>query len=124
MGAETKYADGYPIKLVRDFIGERLGGEGTISYRPLTDPREHAQMLRAKLIEEAAEYVAMPSLAELADVLTVVEALAEIAHGVEHLDELHDEAQRKIVERGGFMRGMVMVGHHAADGRDLLPVPR
>jgi hypothetical protein len=29
-------------------------------------------------------------------------------------------AKTKRIERGGFDRGMVMVGHHEADGRDLL----
>jgi hypothetical protein len=32
--------------------------------------------------------------------------------------EQHAKAKR--VERGGFKRGTLMVGHHAADGRDLL----
>jgi len=34
---------------------------------------------------------------------------------------IEQRAKTKHIERGGFKRGMVMVAHSAADGRDLLP---
>jgi predicted house-cleaning noncanonical NTP pyrophosphatase (MazG superfamily) len=71
-----KYARGYPIKLVQDHIGERLGGNGTITYEPCPDAETHVALLRRKLLEEAAEYLARPSVGELADVLEVVWSLA------------------------------------------------
>lgn len=121
MNPETQYADGYPIKLVRDSIGARLGGEGTITYEPVGDQETHIALLRRKLIEEAAEYLLDPSVSELADVLEVVWALSYVCHDGASAVEV--EAMRKARERGSFIDGVVMVAHHAADGRDLLPLP-
>ncbi len=119
MSAENQYADGYPIKLVRDDIGRRLGGEGTITYAPIGDRDEHIKLLRRKLAEEAFEYLTDPSVGELADVLAAARDLAEIDLEVPWADVMHAEALKRS-ERGGFRRGMVMVGHLATDGRDLL----
>ncbi len=46
--ADDKYANGYPIKLVRDHIGERLGGDGTLTYERAGDEAEHIAALRKK----------------------------------------------------------------------------
>lgn len=118
MNPETKYADGYPIKLVRDHIGARLGGEGTITYAPVEDDAEHVALLRRKLIEEAVEYLTNPCVAELADVLEVVWSLARVDLRT-NPSVVSARASTKRIERGGFDRGMVMVGHHAADGQNL-----
>jgi predicted house-cleaning noncanonical NTP pyrophosphatase (MazG superfamily) len=118
--ASGKFAGGYPIKLVRDHIGHRLGGDGTITYEPIGDRDMHVALLRRKLVEEAAEYLADPTLAELADVMAVVWALARVDLGVAPFD-VERAMNAKTWERGGFDQGMVMVGHHAADGRELLP---
>lgn len=120
----NRYAAGYPIKLVRDEIGERLGGEGTITYEPTHDRDEHIALLRRKLVEEAAEFLASPSVGELADVYEVVRCLAEIDPACVSLDAVIGEANQKRTERGAFERGVLMVGHHAADGQDLLPRER
>lgn len=120
MNEATRYADGYPIKLVRDNIGERLGGEGTITYEPALDEETHIALLRRKLIEEAVEYLANPCVGELADVLEVVWSLARVDLRAPFA-AVSERAKTKRIERGGFDRGMVMVGHHEADGRDLLP---
>lgn len=119
MPAENQYADGYPIKLVRDDIGRRLGGSGSITYEPLTDRAEHIKRLRSKLAEEAIEYLLNPSVSELADVLGAARALAEVDLEVPWSDVEAADAQ-KCSERGGFRAGMVMVSHHHADGQDLL----
>lgn len=119
MNAETKYAAGYPIKLVRERIGERLGGVGTITYEPVPDGETHTALLRAKLIEEAVEYLLDPTVGELADVLEVVWALSERCHG--GTSSVERAAMSKYRERGGFINGVVMVAHHEADGRELLP---
>ncbi len=118
MAPDDNYAHGYPIKLVRDHIGERLGGGGTLTYRPVESRAEHVDLLRKKLIEEVAEYLLAPSIDELADVFEAVIALGrrEFPGG-----DIFAVAHAKRHERGGFQQGVVMVGHHEADGRELLP---
>jgi predicted house-cleaning noncanonical NTP pyrophosphatase (MazG superfamily) len=108
-----KYANGYPIKLVRDAIGERLGGEGTITYEPINDEATHIALLRRKLIEEAVEYLTDPSVGELADVLEVVWSLAVVDLRAP-FEVVEQRAKTKRIERGGFKRGVAMVGHHEA----------
>ena len=109
-GADLRPApDGYSIKLVRDgtqAVINASGVPGDLWYGPVRG--ELAPWLRRKLIEEAAEYVEGPSLAELADVLAVVEALAE--HHGSSLQGLVGELARH--PRGGFRQGVMMYGRH------------
>lgn len=88
------------VKLVRDRIGEFVG-ESTVSYEPIDDPELAIKALRRKLVEEALEYMDDPCIAELADVLAVVEALADadLRCGFDAIDA---EAAAKYLERGGF----------------------
>lgn len=109
----NRHPEGYPVKLVRDRIGEMLGGDGLVTYGELPKA-EHVKRLRAKLIEEAAEYLTDPSIEELADVLSVVRALAVI-----DLDrswwEVEDAEASKSDDRGGFLSGIAMYAIHPAD---------
>ncbi|CAM3868508.1 nucleoside triphosphate pyrophosphohydrolase [Deinococcus frigens] len=82
-------------KLVRDRIPVLFGG----TSRPL-NPAEFRAALRAKLGEEVAEYLETGEVLELADVLEVVYALAEL-DGVSR-GELEDLRVRKAEERGAF----------------------
>lgn len=107
-------ATGYPVKLVRDRIGERLGGDGTVTYEPVGDRETHVKFLRRKLVEEVFEYIDEPSVSELADVLEAVMALARKAHPSE---DIFAVAAHKNHERGSFQRGVLMVAHHATDGQ-------
>jgi predicted house-cleaning noncanonical NTP pyrophosphatase (MazG superfamily) len=118
---ESRYAGGYPIKLVRDHVGECLGGEGTITYESISDEEQHATLLRRKLVEEAVEYLTDPSVRELADVLEVIWSLSRVDLKCPW-EVVVNRAKMKRAERGGFDRGMVMVGHHITDGGDLLDV--
>ena len=108
--------DGYPIKLVRDRTAEIInasGEPGDLFYGPCP-AGSHLRWLRQKLIEECAEYVIDGTLAELADVLAVVEGLA-LLHGT-NLDALVPTMRADI--RGGFADGVMMYGHHEEfDGR-------
>jgi predicted house-cleaning noncanonical NTP pyrophosphatase (MazG superfamily) len=67
---------------------------------------EYAALLRAKLYEEAEEYVASSDPAELADVLEVIGALAAL-HDLSPaaLERLRAE---KAAERGGFTHRHVL----------------
>ncbi len=87
-------------KLVRDRIPElirRNGGEPLT--RRLSD-EEFAAALARKLVEEADEFAATPTTEELADVLEVVHALAQVA-GVS-VDEIEALRRAKAAERGTF----------------------
>ena len=101
----------YVVKLVRDKVGDLLAGDNRVTYEPAEEHLSHdeiIQLLRAKLIEEATEYLLNPSVGELADVLTVVEALAYEDLGC-GLNRVQVEAMRKLEERGGFDSGTVMI---------------
>jgi predicted house-cleaning noncanonical NTP pyrophosphatase (MazG superfamily) len=103
------------VKLVRDRIGEFLG-DSTVSYEPITDRDDPIGSLRLKLIEEAVEYLRDPCIGELADVLAVVEALADadLGCGFQAVDR---EAEAKYHERGGFGDLMGMYVHTTAPAR-------
>ncbi|CAM4448760.1 nucleoside triphosphate pyrophosphohydrolase [Deinococcus marmoris] len=82
-------------KLVRDRIPELFGGKSH-----LLNPDDFCAALRTKLGEEVAEYLESGEVLELADVLEVVYALAEL-DGVDR-NELEDLRARKAQECGGF----------------------
>jgi predicted house-cleaning noncanonical NTP pyrophosphatase (MazG superfamily) len=104
---------GHPIKIVRDRTPDVInssGEPGTLFYRRLTSaPHNRAKWLNKKLIEECAEYVVDGTLAELCDVLAVIEGLA-LLHGT-NLEALIPTMRADI--RGGFKEGMMMYGHHS-----------
>ncbi|CAM3549653.1 hypothetical protein DESA109040_16000 [Deinococcus saxicola] len=82
-------------QLVRDRISDLFGG----TSRRL-NPAEFRAALRSKLGEEVAEYLESGEVLELADVLEVVYALAEldsVSRG-----ELDGLRAQKAGERGGF----------------------
>lgn len=97
-------------KLIRDHIPTIAATHGqTLTTRTAT-PHELPALLRAKIIEEASEAAAASPdelLEELADVLEVVEALAQAAGHT--LDDLHQARARKAAARGGFTQGLVLL---------------
>ena len=82
-------------KLVRDRIPELFGG----TVRPM-NVQEFRSALRAKVQEEVGKYLDSGEVIELADVLEVVYALAEL-DGVSP-GELEALRAHKAEERGGF----------------------
>ncbi|QKG27388.1 nucleoside triphosphate pyrophosphohydrolase [Actinomadura verrucosospora] len=87
-------------KLVRDRIPDLIRSTGRRPETRVADRGEYVSLLRAKLYEEAGEYVASGDPAELADVLEVVHALAAL-HGMTP-DDLEASRSAKYTERGGF----------------------
>ncbi|MWK40276.1 hypothetical protein GEV43_44245 [Actinomadura sp. J1-007] len=73
--------------------------------RIANDP-EYKALLRAKLYEEAGEYITGGDPEELADVLEVVQALAAV-HGLGPAD-LEEMRAAKSAERGGFNDRVVL----------------
>ncbi|HEX2312854.1 MAG TPA: NUDIX domain-containing protein [Thermomonospora sp.] len=105
-------------KLVRDRIPEIIEAAGGHPETRTADEAEYLAALRAKLYEEAGEYVADGDPAELADVLEVVRALAS-AHGMDPA-ELERLRAEKAAERGGFT-GRVLLRQGPREAREVTP---
>ncbi|TDD70597.1 hypothetical protein E1293_34590 [Actinomadura darangshiensis] len=101
-----KEGGGRSEKLVRDRIPEIVQDGGEPPETRVAEPDEHAALLRAKLYEEAGEYVASGDPAELADILEVVHALAAL-HGIAPA-ELEDQRSAKAAARGSFSKRRVL----------------
>jgi predicted house-cleaning noncanonical NTP pyrophosphatase (MazG superfamily) len=93
-------------KLVRDRIPEIIRASGEEPETRVADRAEYAGWLRAKLVEEAGEYIASGDPGELADVLEVVHALAA-THGLTPAG-LERRRAAKAAERGGFDERLIL----------------
>ncbi len=98
-------------KLVRDRIPHIIMSQGKECRTRILDLEEYKQELRTKLREETEEYFAadkdQDALEELADMLEVIRALAEV-HGanVAELDKLWAD---KAEARGGFQERVFLI---------------
>ena len=103
-------------KLIRDRIPEMIAANGnTAQIRVLSD-EEYADALERKLTEEVSEYLESWASVELADVLEVIEALAENA-GVS-FDELLKLKAEKRRTNGAFQKKLFL--EFVEDKRDVL----
>ena len=87
-------------KLVRDRIPQILASHGAKPVTRVLDQDEYRRELRRKLQEEVAEFAQSGQVDELADILEVTYALAEV-QGVSRY-QLERMRTRKREERGGF----------------------
>ena len=98
-------------KLVRDRIPELLAEQGTPCEIRVADRMELPTLLRAKLGEEIAEYLAATDdearIEELADVLEVILGLGRF-YGVDS-DSLERVRAQKAVEHGAFEARIVLI---------------
>jgi len=93
-------------KLVRDRIPEILRAQGKrCDVRTLADD-EFAQRVEEKLAEEIAEYRESGEIEELADIVKLIEAIAE-QRGVEW-DQFERLRLQKREQRGGFTRRLLV----------------
>lgn len=98
-------------KLVRDRIPHLIMSQGKECRTRILEPEEYKQELRTKLCEEAEEYFEaekdQDALEELADMLEVIRALAEVhrANAAE-LDKLRAD---KAETRGGFQERVFLI---------------
>jgi predicted house-cleaning noncanonical NTP pyrophosphatase (MazG superfamily) len=95
-------------KLVRDRIPEIIRESGAVPTTHTASRKEYQARLRAKLEEEVAEYLQEPSGEELADILEVVYALAEL-HNLGRY-ELEKTRREKAERRGAFKDRIVLDG--------------
>lgn len=96
-------------KLVRDQIPAIIIAAGSQPSARVLDHASYQSALRAKLLEEAQEAQTAPGeqlIAELADVLEVLQALVK-AYDMSW-EDIEREAERKHAERGGFDRRLFL----------------
>jgi predicted house-cleaning noncanonical NTP pyrophosphatase (MazG superfamily) len=98
-------------KLVRDRIPEIIEKAGKSFTMRVLDTEEYKQELHKKMREEHREYMEsgsdQDSLEELADLLEVIYALAEV-HG-SSFEELEQIRQEKADKRGGFLERLFLI---------------
>lgn len=89
-------------KLVRDKIPEIIEADGQKPITRVLKDREYLVELVKKLQEEAKEFIAQPTIEELADLKEILIAIRETM-GL-HAGELEDIRRKKAVERGRFKK--------------------
>lgn len=99
-------------KLVRDKIAEFvLNQRGEVLNTRVATPEEYLQLLKNKLVEESQEVLEANTkeelVEELGDLLEVIRAIAQ-RQGI--IDELFKKREAKFLERGGFEKGIVLIG--------------
>lgn len=104
-------------KLIRDRLPAMMRAQGLAVFERRLDDGEFLDALKDKLLEEAAEVREAPPAeiaGELADVLEVARALAEV-HGIAW-DEVEARRIAKRTERGGFDERVFNAAVEAQDG--------
>ena len=96
----------YHNKLVRDKIPQIIRESGKDSLCRCLSEEEMTVYLEKKLTEEVEEYYYSKSLEELADILEVVYALAEM-QGCDKL-RLEEVRLQKEIENGAFKNGIFL----------------
>ena len=93
-------------KLVRDRIPDLMRKQGAEPRVHAARGREYMQALKHKLVEEAREFAESEQIEELADILEAVAAI--LAEKKKSWTELEREAARKLAEKGGFSKKLIL----------------
>ncbi len=93
-------------KLVRDKIPEIIEADGKKYEIEIASKEEYFELLKQKLIEETEEFMEDENLEELADIMEVLFALAEILEYKE--EDLFKKRQDKKEKRGGFKKRIIL----------------
>jgi predicted house-cleaning noncanonical NTP pyrophosphatase (MazG superfamily) len=94
-------------KLVRDNIADVIREHGGDPHTYEADDREYAARLRDKLTEEVCEYLSSGELEELADLLEVAYALAQL-RGFDPA-RLEQVRAGKAARYGAFTRHVILI---------------
>lgn len=93
-------------KLVRDNVPEIIRAKGEEAVTKILEGDEFKKELYKKLLEESNEVITAEKvedlLVELADVLEVVQAIAEL--NGKKLEDIMEIARQKKAKRGGFQK--------------------
>lgn len=93
-------------KLVRDNVPEIIRAKGEEAVTRILEGDEFKKELYKKLLEESNEVITAEKvedlLVELADVLEVVQAIAEL--NGKQLEDIMEIAKQKKAKRGGFQK--------------------
>lgn len=88
------------FKLIRDKIPEIMAKDGVVcNYATAENAELYVALLRTKLIEEVNEYLEAGTLEELADIETVITAIAEATASKDEFVKVYGA---KLKDRGGF----------------------
>lgn len=87
-------------KLVRDKIPEIIEATGDLYVTEILSDEKYIEMLNLKLNEECSEYQENKNIEELADILEVIYAIANI-HGIS-AEQLENIRVEKANKRGRF----------------------
>lgn len=91
-------------KLVRDNIPNKIESNGEVAIMRFLSDDEYRTELYKKLLEESHEVInsqgGEDTLEELADVLEVLKAIAELNN--KKIDDVIENANQKRLKRGGF----------------------
>ncbi|MDP1695011.1 MAG: nucleoside triphosphate pyrophosphohydrolase, partial [Candidatus Woesearchaeota archaeon] len=93
-------------KLIRDKIGEKITKEEKTIPVHIANAEEYKVKLKEKLQEELQEYLLSEDPEELADMLEVIDALAELQNlSKEDLEKIR---QKKAQEKGTFKKKFIL----------------
>jgi len=93
-------------KLVRDKIPEIIREKGLNPEVRVATSRELDRFLRAKIVEEAQEFLESGDFEEIVDILEAVDALIDLRKTDRAMLDLQRETKRLF--RGGFKQGYIL----------------
>src|SRR3990167_2769378 len=105
-------------KLVRDKVPAIIEAKGQKAVVHVAGDEEYWRKLKEKLVEEAKEFASAESVAEMADVLEVMDAIRAY-RGVSE-EEVQRVKEEKALARGRFEKRLIWqmpVAAHASDKR-------
>ena len=95
-------------KLIRDKIPEMIGKDGKKAIiRELVDDTQFMTYLGKKLLEESKEFHETNDIEELADIIEVINSILQITNYT--MDKLELLREKKLKDRGGFDKRLVLV---------------
>lgn len=93
-------------KLVRDNIPEIIKGNGQTPYISVLDNEQYNAELKKKLCEETQEFLDSEEIEELADIIEVVEALANVKGS--SLENVLEIKEQKAAKNGKFKKRLFL----------------